>query len=170
MVRIQKQYVFEGLDGRAQLSDLFQGRRRLVIYHFPFDPHWDGDCGASSHLANSVAIGIEHLPARDTSFAAVSPAPIAKIESCRERMGWAFPWLSSLGNTFNEDFRVVTDDARLGGKTDGERPGLSVFVRDGHDVFHAYSTYRHRLDVFDGAYGSATLPRHDRYPPRQARR
>jgi predicted dithiol-disulfide oxidoreductase (DUF899 family) len=157
MVRIQKQYVFEGPGGRANLRELFHGRRRLIVYHFPFDPAWDRDCGSSSHLAAHLAGGIVHLPARDTSFAAVSPAPIAKIESCRERLSWTFPWLSSLPSTFHEDFPE----------------GLSVFIRDGDDVFHAYSTYQRRLDVLLGTYDSVdvtALRRHDRFPPRQARR
>jgi len=186
IVRIEKEYVFEGGNGRASLRDLFEGRRRLIVYHFPFDPVWDGDCGSCSHLADSFAGGIVHLPARDTSFAAVSRAPIAKIESCKRRMGWTFPWLSSLGGDFNDDFRVTLDDGRGGGGTDGERPGLSVFLHDGDDVFHTYSTYQRALDVLLGTYNSldltphgrpeedgrvtASLRRHDRYPPQQARR
>jgi len=173
MVRIQKQYVFEGPNGRVDLRDLFQGRRRLIVYHFPFDPGWDEGCGRSSHLADQVAGGIVHLPARDTSFAAVSRAPIAQIESCQRRMGWTFPWLSSLDNDFNEDFRVTVDDGTGGADGNDELPGLSVFVRDGNEIFHAYSTYQHRLDALFGTYDSldvALLRRHDRFPPQQARR
>jgi predicted dithiol-disulfide oxidoreductase (DUF899 family) len=173
MVRIQKQYVFEGPGGRVNLRELFQGRRRLIVYHFPFDPAWDGDCGSSSHLAAHLAGAVVHLPARDTSFAAVSAAPIAKIVSCSERLGWTFPWVSSLGTSFNEDFRVEPDGGTGGVDTVGERPGLSVFVREGGDVFHTYSTYQRRLDVLLGAYDSVdvtALRRHDRFPPRQARR
>lgn len=172
MARIQKKYVFEGGNGRVALDELFQSRRRLILYHFPFDSRWDGDCGNCSHLADRLAGDIVHMAAGDTSFAAVSCAPITTIESCQERMGWTFPWLSSLGNTFNEDFRVALEDLRSGSDAEGERPGLSVFVRDGSEVFHAYSTYRHRLGAFDGVYGSGPTPLrpHDRYPPRQARR
>jgi len=172
MVRIQKQYVFEGPNGRVDLRDLFQGRRRLIVYHFPFDPGWDEGCGRSSHLADQVAGGIVHLPARDTSFAAVSRAPLAQIESCQKRMGWTFPWLSSLDNDFNDDFRVTLDDAD-DAETNVELPGLSVFVRDGNEVFHAYSTHQRRLDGLFGTYDSLELMplrRHDRFPPQQARR
>jgi predicted dithiol-disulfide oxidoreductase (DUF899 family) len=171
MVRIHKQYVFEGPNGRADLRELFEGRRRLIVYHFPFDPAWDEGCESCSHLADHFAGGIVHLPARDTSFAAVSRAPIAKIESCQKRMGWTFPWLSSLGNTFNEDFRVTLDD--VPGDGDDERPGLSVFVRDGTEVSLTYSTYQRRLDVLLGTYDSldvTPLRLHDRFPPQQARR
>jgi predicted dithiol-disulfide oxidoreductase (DUF899 family) len=186
IVRIEKEYVFENGNGRASLRDLFEGRRRLIVYHFPFDPAWDGDCGSCSHLADSFAGGIVHLPTRDTSFAAVCRAPIAKIESCKRRMGWTFTWLSSLGSDFNDDFRVTLDEAAGGTGTNGELPGLSVFLRDGDDVFHTYSTYQRALDVLLGTYNSldltplgrskedgrtlAPLRRNDRYPPRQARR
>jgi predicted dithiol-disulfide oxidoreductase (DUF899 family) len=173
MVRIHKQYVFEGPGGPTDLRGLFEGRRRLIVYHFPFDPAWDEDCASCSHLAENFADGIVDLPARDTSFAAVSGAPIAEIESCRKRMGWTFPWLSSLGNEFSEDFRVTLDDDLAGTAWDGERPGLSIFLRLGDDVFHMYSTYQRRLDVLLGAYGSVDvrlLGRHDRFPPQQARR
>jgi predicted dithiol-disulfide oxidoreductase (DUF899 family) len=173
MVRIQKQYVFEGPGGRADLRELFERRRRLIVYQFPFDPAWDEGCASCSHLAENFAGGIVHLATRDTSFAAVSRAPIAKIESCKQRMGWTFPWLSSLGNTFNEDFRVTLNGGTAGAETGGERPGVSVFLRDGTDVFHTYSTYERRLDVLLGAYDSVDvtpLRRHERFPPQQARR
>jgi predicted dithiol-disulfide oxidoreductase (DUF899 family) len=186
IVRIEKEYVFEGPKSRASLSDLFGDRRRLIVYHFPFDPGWDGDCGGCSHLADSFAGGLVHLPQRDTSFAAVSRAPIAKIESCQRRMGWTFRWLSSLGSDFNDDFRVTLDEPAGGADTKGELPGLSVFLRDGDVVFHTYSTYQRALEVLLGTYNSLDLTspgrpeedgrkpssrrRHDRYPPRQARR
>jgi predicted dithiol-disulfide oxidoreductase (DUF899 family) len=173
MVRIHKKYVFEGPGGRVDLRHLFEGRHRLIVYHFPFEPAWDGDCGRSSHLADRLAGGIVNLPARDTSFAAVSPAPIARIESCRKRMGWSFPWLSSLGTTFDEDFRVPPDDGADVFDECCERPGLSVFVCDGDDVLHTYSTYQRRLDALLDPYASvdvATLRGHGRLPPQQARR
>lgn len=171
MERIQKQYVFEGPNGRADLRELFEGRRRLIVYHFPFDPAWDEGCESCSHLADHFAGRIVHFPARDTSFAAVSRAPIAKIESCQKRLGWTFPWLSSLENTFNEDFRVTLDD--VPDDADDERPGLSVFLCESTAVFHTYSTYQRRLDVLLGSYDSpdvTPLGRHDRLPPQHARR
>ena len=158
MVRIQKQYVFEGADGPKSLRELFGERRRLVVYHFPFDPRWDGDCGSCSHLAEGLAGLIARRPTPDTSFAAVSSAPVKRIESCRSRMGWTFRWLSSAGNTFPEDF--------------GELPGLTIFLREGEKVFHADTTYRRDLDALLGSPGSpAFAPRGLlRYPPRQAQR
>jgi len=172
MVRIHKQYVFEGPNGRADLRDLFQGRRRLIVYHFPFDPGWDEGFASCSHLADHLAGGIVHLPAHDTSFAAVSRAPIAKIEWCQKRLKWTFPWLSSLDNDFNDDFRVTLEEAD-DAETNVELPGLSVFLRDGTEVFHAHSTYQRGLDALLGTYDSldVTPPRRqDRFPPQQARR
>jgi predicted dithiol-disulfide oxidoreductase (DUF899 family) len=172
MVRILNEYVFEGPSGRANLRELFESHRRLIVYHFPFDPAWDEGCERCSHLAENLAGGIVDLPARDTSFTAVSRAPIANIESCRKRMGWTFPWLSSLGNDFNDDFRVTLEEADAA-ETDAELPGLSVFVRDGDDVFHTYSTYQRGLEVLLGTYkplDATPLRRHDRFPPQQARR
>lgn len=158
MVRIEKQYIFEGNNGRAGLAELFEGRRRLVVYHFPFDARWEGDCGSCSHLAEGLAGAIARRPAADTSFAAVSSAPLSRIDSCRSRMGWTFRWLSSAGNTFNEDF--------------GELPGLTVFLLDGSDVFHTDTTYRRDLDMLLGSpHSAAFAPRGLlRYPPRQAQR
>jgi predicted dithiol-disulfide oxidoreductase (DUF899 family) len=172
MVRIQKQYVFEGPNGRVDLRGLFAGRRRLIVYHFPFDPGWDEGFASCSHLADNLAGGIVHLPARDTSFAAVSRAPLAQIEKCKKRLKWTFPWLSSLGNTFNEDFHITLDEAD-DAETNVELPGLSVFLRNGNEVFHTYSTYQRRLDVLLGTYDPlelAPLRRQDRFPPQQARR
>ncbi|HEY6066867.1 MAG TPA: DUF899 family protein [Thermoanaerobaculia bacterium] len=148
MVRIDKTYTFEGPAGRATLRDLFGGRRRLIVYHFPFDPAWDErDCARCSHLADRLVRGVVRLPTRDASFAAVSRAPIANIESCKRRLGWTFPWLSSLGTTFNDDFAVALD----GEDAHCERPGLSVFLRLGEDVFHWNSTFDRRLDRLVGA-------------------
>lgn len=125
--------------------------------------------------------GIVHLAARDTSFAAISRAPLAKIEPFKRRMGWTFPWLSSFGNDFNYDFHVTVDPDKgdfvynyasaaaliKAGKmltakhpgasaaarpTKGEMPGLSVFLRDGDSIFHTYSTYQRGLDLFLNMY------------------
>ena len=111
MVKIEKEYVFEGPNGRTSLRDLFDGRRQLIIYHFMFDPSWDEGCKSCSHLADNFEGALVHLRARDTSFAAVSRAPLAKIESFKKRMGWRFRWLSSFDTDFNYDFHVTLDQA-----------------------------------------------------------
>ena len=131
MVRIDKDYVFEGPDGPARLVDLFAGRRQLLLYHFMFAPGIEGwpDAGCDGCTMFVDQIGhLAHLHARDTSFALVSRAPIAKLEAYRARMGWDIPWFSSEGTSFNEDLGV------------GGGFALSVFVRDGDEVFRTYVT------------------------------
>jgi predicted dithiol-disulfide oxidoreductase (DUF899 family) len=135
MVRIDKEYVFEGPSGRARLLDLFEGRRQLILYHFMFGPGahgWpDAGCDGCSMFIDQVG-HLAHLHARDTSFALVSIAPISGIERYRSRMGWTIPWFSSAGTEFNRDFGVTSDE--------GEMFGLSVFLRDGNDVYRTYFT------------------------------
>jgi predicted dithiol-disulfide oxidoreductase (DUF899 family) len=164
MVPMEKDYVFEGPQGRRTLGELFQGRRQLIVYHFMFDPAWDEGCFACSFVADHFDGAVPHLAARDTAFAVVSRAPLAKIEPFRARMGWRFPWLSSHASDFNHDFMVTLDAEHTeynyapaaaqpeGRPLEGEREGLSVFVRDGARLFHAYSTYQRGLDLFVTTY------------------
>jgi predicted dithiol-disulfide oxidoreductase (DUF899 family) len=135
MVRIDKDYVFKGPGGKVSLLDLFDGRRQLILYHFMFAPDVEGwpeaGCEGCSMVVDNVG-HLAHLHARDTSFVLVSRAPVAQIEAYRERMGWAIPWFSSADSDFNMDFGVTTDR--------GETFGLSVFLRDGDDVYRTYFT------------------------------
>ena len=135
MVQIEKEYVFEGPNGKASLLDLFDGRRQLIVYHFMFAPDVEGwpsaACSGCSMFADNVG-NITHLHARDTSFVLVSKAPLTNIEPYKKRMGWTLPWYSSAGSTFNADFGVTTDE--------GETFGLSVFFRDGDRIFRTYFT------------------------------
>jgi predicted dithiol-disulfide oxidoreductase (DUF899 family) len=138
-VRIEKDYVFEGSDGEARLVDLFDGRRQLIVYHFMFGPNQEVGCDGCSMFVDQVG-HLAHLHARDTSFALVSRAPLAKIEPYRQRMGWSIPWFSSFGSDFNVDFGVSPEEPRVGEYQDGESFGLSVFLRDGDDAFRTYFT------------------------------
>lgn len=141
MVRIDKEYVFDGPRGKARLPDLFEGRRQLIIYHFMFEPGdpppgrsgapWEEGCEGCSFVVDNIGHPA-HLHARDTSLALVSRAPLAKIEPFRRRMGWTLPWYSSFDSDFNRDFGVTTDR--------GETFGLSVFLRIGEQVFQTYFT------------------------------
>ena len=164
MVRIEKDYAFEGPSGRRTLGDLFEGRRQLIVYHFMFDPTWDEGCRSCSFVADNFAGALVHLAARDTSFAVISRARMAKIERFKKRMGWSFPWLSSFGGDFNHDFQVTLDESHgeynYGPASElpeymprkGELHGLSVFLRDGERLFHSYSTYTRGLDLFLNTY------------------
>ncbi len=157
MVRIGKEYVFDGPDGKVNLLDLFDGRGQLIVYHFMFDPEWDAGCSFCSYMVDSLG-HLAHLHARDTSITLISRAPYQKIAAYRARMGWTVPWYSSFHSDFNYDFHTTQDEsvapveyqymnkaellaAGLDHQTTGEQAGLSVFVRNGDTVYHAYSTY-----------------------------
>ena len=138
-VRIEKAYELQGPDGKASLADLFEGRRQLLLYHFMFGPHQDAGCGGCSMFVDQIG-HLAHLHARDTSFALVSRAPIARIESYRKRMGWTIPWVSSFESDFNHDLGVGPESPRVGEYQDGESFGLSVLLREGEDVLRTYFT------------------------------
>jgi predicted dithiol-disulfide oxidoreductase (DUF899 family) len=170
MVAIEKEYVFQGPQGRRTLADLFDGKRQLLTYHFMFGPDWgDEGCPACSFVADNFAGSLVHLGARDTAFVVISRAPLDKIERFKKRMGWSFPWLSSLGSDFNYDFGVTLDekhavynyapvDAQPEGRPrEGEREGLSVFLRDGDRLFHTYSVYQRGLDPLLNTYNFLDL-------------
>ena len=147
MVEIDKPYVFEGPEGEATLLDLFEGRRQLILYHFMFAPGVDGwpsaGCDGCSMVVDNLG-HLAHLHARDTSFVLVSRAPIASIESYRERMGWTVPWYSSAGSDFNVDFGVTTEQ--------GETFGLSVFLRDGERVYRTYFTSERGVEALGSVW------------------
>src|SRR5215813_8866806 len=109
MVRIEKDYIFDGPTGKARLLDLFGEHRQLIVYHFMFDPSWDEGCPSCSFLVDNIG-HLSHLYARKTSLAMVSRAPLTKIEPFQRRMGWTFPWYSSFGTDFNYDFHVTHDE------------------------------------------------------------
>jgi predicted dithiol-disulfide oxidoreductase (DUF899 family) len=146
MVRIDKDYVLEGPGGKARLVDLFEGRRQLIVYHFMFGPNQDVGCDGCSMFVDQVG-HLAHLHARDTSFALVSRAPLAKLEPYRERMGWTIPWYSSFDSDFNVDFGLSPETPRPADYQDGETFGLSVFLRDGDEVFRTYFTSRRGVEA-----------------------
>jgi predicted dithiol-disulfide oxidoreductase (DUF899 family) len=174
MVRIDKDYVFEGPGGKVGLLDLFDGRRQLIVRHFMFDPSWEDGCPSCSAGADEISDGLlAHLHARDTSFVVVSRAPLATIEDYKARKGWTFPWVSSYGSDFNYDFHVTLDEtvapleynyrssveheqAGTSGYLEGEQPiempGQSCLLRDGDSVFHTYSSYARGAEMTGGSY------------------
>lgn len=160
MTRVQKAYKFETEDGPASLIELFGGARQLVLYHFMFGEDWAEGCPSCSFWADQFNGTVPHLQARDTRFACVSSAPLNKLQAYRGRMGWSFPWVSSAGTGFGEDFGVFFDaDGDYpegynysGEPGNGELPGLSVFWRDGGAVLHSYSTYARGLESMNAVY------------------
>ncbi len=162
-MRIEADYRFTTEDGEATLGDLFAGHTQLLVQHFMFGPGWEAGCPSCSFWADQVDRAAPHLAQRDIRYVAVSRAPLERLLAYRERMGWRFPWVSSLGSTFNFDFGVsFTSEQQESGEplynhgtaTFGgeEAPGVSAFLREGEAVFHTYSTYARGLDLLNGAY------------------
>ena len=110
-VRIDKKYRFETDAGSASLADLFKGRSQLLIYHFMFGPDYTAGCPSCSAIADGFDGSGVHLANHDVTLAAVSRAPLAKLQAFKRRMGWSFPWASSLGSDFNDDFNVRVTEA-----------------------------------------------------------
>jgi predicted dithiol-disulfide oxidoreductase (DUF899 family) len=163
-VRVEKDYVFDGPRGKMKLADLFAGRSQLAIYHFMFGPDWQEGCPSCSFVADHFDGAAVHLAARDVTLAAVSRAPLTKIEAFKRRMGWRFPWASAHDSDFNSDFHVsFSPDEMAKGKVNynytlqkfpsAEAPGLSVFYKsESGEIFHTYSSYGRGVEVLIGAY------------------
>ncbi|OQM76468.1 DUF899 domain-containing protein [Manganibacter manganicus] len=164
-VRVDKPYRFEGAEGERTLSDLFAGRSQLAIYHFMLTPGSDHICPGCSYTVDHVDGARQHFEQADLSFAAVSRAPIQRIEAVKKRMGWTFPWVSSGEGDFNYDFGVsFKEEDRVAGRAAynyGLTPirnspdmfGVSIFVKDeAGDVFHSYSTYHRGTELLMGAF------------------
>jgi predicted dithiol-disulfide oxidoreductase (DUF899 family) len=173
MVEIGKDYVFAGPDGAVRLIDMFDGRRQLIIYHFMFDPEWEDGCPSCSAGTDELSPGFfEHLYTRDTSYAMVSRAPLAKLERWKAKKGWDVPWYSSYGTDFNYDFGVTIDESAgaavynyrtkaefealgqdfFGSGQPFEVPGRSCFLQADGRVFHTYSQYARGLESTGGSY------------------
>lgn len=169
---VDKEYTFEGEHGPQTLSELFDGRSQLVIYHAMFNPEtagpntpWtvDAACPTCSFWLDNIDGITVHLNHRDITIAAVSQARYPAIAAYRQRMGWGLPWFSSAGSDFNFDYGVsFTDQQLASGQVDynygrsfplPEAPGISVFAKDAEGrVFHTYSTYARGLDMLNVAY------------------
>ena len=115
-VRVGKEYRFETDEGSASLADLFRGRSQLLVYHFMFGPDYKAGCPSCSAIADGFDGFVVHLTNHDVAFAAVSRAPLDKLRAFNRRMGWSFPWASSLATDFNSDFKVsVTEQQQRQG-------------------------------------------------------
>ena len=163
--RLDKSYVFEGTDGAVTLADLFGDARQLIVVHFMFGPDATVGCPVCSLRADGLDAMIPHLKARDVALAVVSRGRLAAMNAFKARMGWRFPWVSSLGGDFGSDFGVslaagpgTYNYARRNGPA-GEANGTSVFYRDPADgaVFHTYSTYARGDDILMSPYNYLDL-------------
>jgi predicted dithiol-disulfide oxidoreductase (DUF899 family) len=189
-VKVDKDYVFDGPRGKETLSELFDGRSQLIVYHFMFGPDWDAGCKHCSFWADNFDRIIVHLNHRDVTMVAASRAPYRKLESYKKRMGWNFKWVSSGNTDFNFDYHVsFTPEEEAKKKAffnykiqdpdSSDREGASIFFKDARgNVFHTYSTYARGIDMVNGAYhyldlvpkgrdegksGPSWLCRHDEY-------
>ncbi|MCF6370365.1 DUF899 domain-containing protein [Rhizobium halophilum] len=154
-VKMDKEYAFQAPDGEKRLTDLFDGRSQLIVYHFMLGPDWDAGCTGCSFHSDHIDGALPHLNHHDVTYVAVSRAPIDKIEAYRKRMGWKFPWVSSFGSDFNFDFHVSFTPEELASgsvrynfseipreQAHDELPGLSAFYKNEKgEIFHTYSTY-----------------------------
>jgi predicted dithiol-disulfide oxidoreductase (DUF899 family) len=173
MVQVDADYVFEGADGTYSLGDLFEGRRQLIIYHLMWRWDLEAGCPSCSFVVDNIG-HLSHLHAADTTLAVVSRGPWSSLGPFRERMGWSVPFYSSFGSDFNYDFHVTLDgdiapveynfrtkeQLQQAGQTwslEGEQPGASVFLRQGGEIFHTYSTYARGLDLLLGIFNYLDL-------------
>src|SRR5271170_6092447 len=118
-VRIDKEYRFETDEGSASMADLFRGCSQLLVYHFMFGPDYTAGCPSCSAIADGFNGIVVHLANHDVTLSAVSRAPLAKLQAYQRRMGWTFPWASSLGSDFNFDFNVhLTEQQRREGSNE----------------------------------------------------
>jgi predicted dithiol-disulfide oxidoreductase (DUF899 family) len=168
-VRVDKEYVFDGPDGRASLADLFAGKSQLIVYHFMFGPGWWEGCPHCSFWADHFdGVGI-HLGQRDTTLAVISRAPLKEIRPFKKRMGWRFNWFSSFKTDFNFDFHVsFTPKEIRSGKLFynykhvamdmEEREGVSAFYRNRRgEIFHTCSAFTRGIDSFNNTYNFLDL-------------
>jgi len=161
---VDKEYVFEGPNGKEALPGLFDGRSQLVVYHFMFGPDWDAGCPHCSRWADNFNGIIVHLNQRDVSMVTVSRAPYEKLAAYRQRMGWSFKWVSSFGSNFNIDFNVSFTPEEVKKKKAfynfkmqnpfaAEREGVSVFYKDpAGKVFRTYSTFARGIEMLNLDY------------------
>ncbi|MDM9623578.1 thioredoxin family protein [Rhizobium sp. S96] len=194
-VKVDKDYAFDTPAGRKSLSDLFDGRSQLLVYHFMLGPEWKAGCPGCSFLSDHVDGTLPHLNNHDVTWVAVSRAPLERIEAYKKRMGWQFPWASSFGSDFNYDYHVSFTPEDLArdkvvynftaiepANANDELPGMSAFYKNEKgEVFHTYSSYARGLEEMVGTLmildrapkgrneeGTMDfIKRHDEYAPAQ---
>ena len=167
MVKVDKEYVFQGPDGQVTLAELFGDKRQLIVQHVMFGPDWDKPCPGCSAAIYELSPGVlKHIGSRETAFVLASRAPYDKIAVAAKERGWTVaPWYSSYGSDFNYDYQVSLDEARgqtdynyrsepglVGGDRSAEMPGYSAFLREGDEIFHTYSAFARGTEYVGNAY------------------
>ena len=166
-VPIEKEYVFDTDDGRKTLAELFDGRSQLLVYHFMFGFGFNVDeqtpgCTGCSFVADHFDGSVPHLNGHDVTLVAESLGSLADLRAYKQRMGWRFPWVSSLGSDFKYDFGAAfTEEQRQNGAEynfrhvdhpEPQREGMSAFALEDGVVYHTYSTYNRGVEQLMGTY------------------
>ena len=174
-VPVEKEYTFETVDGTKSLTDLFDGRSQLLVYHFMFGPVYEAGCTVCSSIADTLDPQVAHLKARDVTLICSSRAPLEKLLAYRDRMGWTFNWVSTVGSDFHRDLgfvhteeelkpflegeipAIVEQMARASGTNAGgyvaEGPGLSAYALSDGTVYRTYVTTSRGLEPAMAYYG-----------------
>jgi predicted dithiol-disulfide oxidoreductase (DUF899 family) len=167
-VPVEKDYEFETAAGTKPLADLFDGRSQLMVYHFMFGPEWTAGCPVCSSIADNFNANLPHLRARDLTMICSSRAPRDKLDGYKERMGWSFDWVSTVGPDFHRDLGFLHTEEELRPFLDGEipltveqnaemcgtdvagyvaeGPGMSVYALSDGTVYRTYVTTARGLE------------------------
>jgi predicted dithiol-disulfide oxidoreductase (DUF899 family) len=178
-VPVEKEYSFETADGTKSLPDLFDGRSQLLIYHFMFGPEYEAGCPVCSSIADNLDPNAVHLRARDVTLICSSRAPLEKLQGYRERMGWSFNWVSTVGSDFHRELGFLHTEEELKPFLEGEMPpaveqnaracgtdvatyisegpGLSAYALSDGAVYRTYVTTARGLEPAMGYYGLLDL-------------
>ena len=173
-VPIEGDYGFETDEGTKTLTELFDGRSQLLVYHFMFGPEYEAGCSVCSSSADGFDAVVPHLNAKDVTFLCISRAPLETLNAYKQRMGWRFPWVSSEGSDFNFDFQVSAPKERAATMLEAGTPpviaqmaadcgtdpagylteaqALSAFALSDGVVHHTYSTYARGVEIVMGFY------------------
>lgn len=167
--RVEKNYVFDGPDGKQTLAELFEGRSQLVVYHFMFGPGWDAGCVGCSFVSDHIDGARQHFEQHDVKLVVISRAPFEELDPFRWRMGWKFKWVSSFGSTFNYDYHVsftkeelaagpVFENYGSGEQTMEETSAVSVFYKDETGaIYHTYSAFERGVEELVTTYSYLDL-------------
>jgi predicted dithiol-disulfide oxidoreductase (DUF899 family) len=161
-VRVEKAYRFETDEGTRTLAELFDGRSQLLVYHFMFGPDATEGCPSCSFSADQFDGVMLHLNQRDVTLIGISRGRLEALQAYKRRMGWRFPWVSSLGSDFNFDYGVsFTEEQQATSATynfapierpNDELPGVSAFALEDGVVYHTYSAFARGGEPIMGVY------------------